>query len=180
MQFSSGRRAVDVVPAVYSATHGADKVYRIANGDSWLQTSPSAHRVYFDGVDGKCGGSMKPLARLLKAWKYFNNVPALSFHLDMLTASYSGKGGTINYAYGMKVMLSNLLSRNLAGLQDPAGVAGLILFCTSETNKQTSLGKLRYAVDHANRAYDAEQQGDNEEAFRQWDIVFAYRFPSYG
>ncbi|MBI4339812.1 MAG: nucleotidyltransferase [Chloroflexi bacterium] len=180
LQFSQGKRAVDLVPAVYSSTHNGYKTYRIANSGSWLYTSPRAHNAYFSNIDHKCSDTMRALARLLKAWKYYNAAPILSFHMDMLTAYCARNGGSISYAHGTKVMLSNLLSRNLAALQDPVGVAGLIPACSSETNKQTALGKLRSAVDHADRARAAEQRGDIKEAFSQWDMVFAYRFPAYG
>ena len=56
----------------------------------WLDTAPLEHLAYVTEVNSRqnIAGGAKKLARLIKAWKYYNDVPISSFYLEMRAAQY--------------------------------------------------------------------------------------------
>ena len=56
----------------------------------WIDTAPAAHLGYVNAInkEANVASGAKKLARLIKAWKYYNNVPVSSFYLEMRAAKY--------------------------------------------------------------------------------------------
>lgn len=182
--FGQGKGAVDVVPAFWtgtvSALSGYPK-YRIPDGQgSWIQTSPQYHGKYIKGANEKAGGKLAPTARLLKTWKYARDpaIPCLGFHVELLLASEGTCNGVRSYPRMLLDGFCLLRDRNGRGMNDPKGVSPRIEVVRSEVERKRLVDAATYAADHAARATKAEAEGDNEEAFRQWDLVFNYEFPS--
>lgn len=182
LRFGQGNRSADVVPAVVSTVRGSIPIYRIVAStvaQTWLHTNPEVHAEHFRAADEYSGGTLKPLTRILKAWKYFRSVPISSFYLEMLATTLVPREG-FTCAQGVREVLQILSTRDLRSLRDPAGISGLLHPCTSEKKRDTAQAKVDYALDHAQRAVRAERNGNHEEAIRQWRIVFTKRFPRYG
>lgn len=75
----------EVVPAFYEA----DDIYEIGGRkDEWVLSSPKAHNSYVNKENDRLGKKVKPLVRLVKAWKYYADVPVSSFYLEMRTAEH--------------------------------------------------------------------------------------------
>lgn len=67
---------------------GKKATYDIATyGDEWMRSSPQAHNAYVRQQDERLDYKLKPLIRLVKAWKFYNSVPIKSFYLELRVLS---------------------------------------------------------------------------------------------
>lgn len=170
----------EIVVADYLRDVKGFKVYDIADGnDGWMEVSPDAHNYYVAEVDKKHGGKVKPLIRLIKAWKYYRDVPIKSFYLEMRVAKYANGESSIVYDIDVKNILAMLRDNELAAMQDPMGVAGYIYPCKTETFKQDALSKLKTAATRAEKAREAAAIEDIKTAFDWWRQLYNDQFPTY-
>ena len=70
--------------------------------------------------------SLKHLIQLVKAWKYYQDVPLLSFYLELRVTKYAEVKTSIVYDIDLARILKYLLDVQLARMRDPMGVSGLI------------------------------------------------------
>ncbi len=176
-----GSESTEVVPAKYiKANEDGHYIYEIADGSGgWMETSPDAYNAYVAKIDDKLGGKVKPLIRFLKAWKYYRNVPILSFYLELRVAKYAEGETSIVYSMDVKRILKLLSDNKLAAMQDPAGISGYIYPCSTDAKKTDALSKLSTALDRAQEAREEEEAGKIKEAFEWWSKLYYYEFPSY-
>lgn len=171
----------DVVPAGYiGKTKGSHSTYAIADGTGgWTQASPEAHNSYVARIDDRLDKKIKPLVRFLKAWKYYCYAPISSFYIELRAAKYASTEDSIIYTIDIMRILRLLWDKQLAAIQDPMGISGYIYPCATDVLKQRALKKLRLAMLRAQRAWEAEQEGNIREAFRLWKMVYNGKFASY-
>ncbi|MDN4063749.1 SMODS domain-containing nucleotidyltransferase [Ralstonia solanacearum] len=170
----------EVVVADYVKEQNGYKVYEIANGnDGWMQICPDAHNAYVEHVDGKHGGKVRQLIRLIKAWKFYQNVPIKSFYLEMKVAKYASNEQAIIHHLDVKYFLDRLNNEGLSAMQDPMGIAGYIYPCNSDVQKIDALSKLNTAATRANKAEAARALGNIKEAFDWWRLLYNDKFPTY-
>src|SRR5262249_33731219 len=90
--FGGGDETWEVTPGFLTSRGGQGVyVYDIPGAATgWLDTAPLEHLSYVNEVNSqaKITGGAKKLARLIKAWKYYNRVPISSFYLEMRAAQY--------------------------------------------------------------------------------------------
>lgn len=170
----------EVTPADYVGTEGDFKVYDIPDcEDGWTKASPDAHNHYVRECDRQHSGRAKALIRLLKAWKYFQNVPVFSFYLELRVAKYAAKENSILYPIDLKRVFALLADVELARVLDPMGVSGYIQPCATSTQLDTAKSKVATALTRATKAYEAKSDGDIKSAFLWWDKLFGGKFPPY-
>ncbi len=176
-----GSESTEIIPAKYIEKDKAGNlVYGIANGSgTWMRSSLDAHNGYVASIDKRLGGKVKPLVRFLKAWKYYQNVPILSFYLELRVAKYASGEGAIVYSTNLRNILKELWDNQLAAMQDPMGVSGYIYPCATDAKKQEALSKLNTALGRAQKARDAEMAKKDSDAFYWWDLLFADKFLAY-
>jgi len=126
--------SIEIVPADFiQSDKSGNLIYEIADGaGGWLRSSPDAHNDYVDEVDRKLGGKVKPLVRLLKAWKYYHGAPIRSFYLEIYVAHYASQKKAIAYARDVRNILRLLRDSQLAALKDPKGISQYISSCSSK------------------------------------------------
>ncbi|MBI3130470.1 MAG: nucleotidyltransferase [Acidobacteria bacterium] len=170
----------EVVPADDVGTKDGYKVYDISDcAGGWMRSSPDAHNAYVRGVDQKFGGRAKALIRFLKAWKYYRNVPISSFYLELRVAKYAADESSIQYDIDVRIILAQLLSADLAAMQDPMGICGLIPACKSQADREDALSKLTTASTRADKARECTKEGKISEAFDWWRLLYDNAFPTY-
>jgi hypothetical protein len=175
-----GSEKYEVVPAYLQSGEGTRRVYEIPGRRSgWIKAAPDAHVAYVRAIDKKHSGGAKALARLIKAWKYYRDVPVSSFYLEMRATSYANGEKYIEYSYDVAAVLRQLQSVALAAMNDPEGLVGRITACSSDSDLSEALSKLDRAVTRATKARQAEKDGNIREAFEWWDKVFNGEFPGY-
>ena len=157
------------------------RIYDIANSSGgWKKSSPDAHNAYVTSINVKFDKKIKPLVRFIKAWKYLRNVPISSFYLELRVAKYASGEKSIIYSIDVLRILKKLLDLKLAAIQDPMGISGYIIACSTESKREDALSKLETALIRAVKAMEAEKEGNISDAFYWWNLVFNDKFPAYG
>jgi hypothetical protein len=170
----------EIVVVDYIREKNGYKIYEMADGnDGWMEICPDAHNLYVDAVDKKLNGRVKPLIRFIKAWKYYQKVPISSFYLEMRVAKYASSESAIVYDIDIKRILAMLRDNELAGMQDPTGMAGYIYPCKTDAFKRDALSKLKTAATRAEKALDATLNSDIKLAFDWWRLLYDDNFPTY-
>lgn len=170
----------EVVPAKYTETENGLSVYQIADGTGgWMQSSPDNHNIFVAAVDEKLANKVKPLVRFLKAWKYYRDVPILSFYLELCVAKYASGESTIFYYWDIYHILRNLWNAQLSAIQDPTGISGYIFPCASDAQEEDALSKLCTALVRAEKAFEAHDKQKVEDEFYWWRLLYDNNFPAY-
>ena len=172
--------STEVAPCDHVATTLGFKVYKIADGNGeWMRSSPDAHNAYVMSIDMKHNGKVKKLIRLIKAWKYYQNVPISSFYLELRIAKFCNDETSILYHYDIKTLLSKLHFNDLAKMQDPLGISGYIYPCESQAKYDDAMSKLKTAVRRSERALEAVKSGNIKDAFYWYNLLYNGNFVSY-
>ncbi len=177
-----GGRVIRVVPArLAGRTRTGYRLYAVADGlDGWMTSSPDAHSAYVETVDVDLEGRLRPLIRLIKAWKRFRDVPVSSFYLELQCVAHAAGERMIVYTVDVRSVLERLWQDQFADVRDPKGISDLVPARLTYAGKKTAIARLRTALYHVSRAQEAEEVGDVEEAFVYWNRVFRGHFPAYG
>ena len=178
--FSDGRQ-VDVVPAVFDYMYREKwPVYLIPDGaGGWMPTCPSLYDAYISGANKEAGGKLVAVAQLMKFWRECREprIPLSSFHIEMVLASEAVCKGIKSYSDCMLEILRSLAKRDCRAMQDPYVIAGNIPAVKTPSQRERASASVSNSRDHAASAVQANTWGDIDEARRQWDIVFNYKFP---
>ncbi len=183
VQFGSGYEAWEVIPGFITGRGGASQiVYDIPGpsaGAAWIDSSPKSHLSYVNDCNKKPSkGNAKSLARLVKAWKYYRDVPISSFYLEMRCAQHVASVDPYIHVWDLCLLLEKLKSHQLAAMNDPRGASGRIHACSSDSKREDALSKLSTAASRARSALDAYKADDPSTAFYYLDLLFGGKFPS--
>lgn len=173
---------LELTPCTFNGTVttpvGSHASYDIPNyEDGWMKSSPKAHNAYVKRENDRLGGKLKPLIRLIKAWKYYNNVPISSFYLELRTTKYAEGETSIIYDIDVKRFIKWLFDNDLPSTQDPMGISGYVRACSSDSKRTDALSKLSTAHSRAEKAY-AKRETDLDDCFYWWNLFFNNEFPS--
>jgi hypothetical protein len=170
----------DVVPADNVGLYKNNILYDIPDfSGRWMNACPDLHKEYVKNIDDSLAKKARPLVRLIKAWKYYKNVNISSFYIEMRVAKYAEKEKYIQYNEDVKRILCQLRDCKLASMQDPVGGSGLIDACRSEPVLEDALSKLETAATRAEKAMNAETNGNAMDAFYWWRLLYDEEFPPY-
>jgi len=172
---------LELTPCTFNGTVttpvGSHASYDIPDNDGgWMKSSPKAHNAYVKKEDDRLGGKLKPLIRLVKAWKYYNSVPINSFYLELRITKYAEGESSIIYDIDLKRFFKWLYDNDLPRIQDPMGISGYIVACNSDAKRTESLSKLATAHSRAEKAY-AKRETDLDDCFYWWNLFFNGEFP---
>ena len=129
LDFGSGAwDTAEVIPAYFvKKTAKGKNVYNIPNGSGgWMRSSPSTHNAYVTFHNNRLNKKLKPLIRFIKAWKYYSDVPISSFYLELRVTKLMEEEESIIYEIDLNSIFEKLKNNNLAAIQDPEGISGLI------------------------------------------------------
>lgn len=140
VEFGSGFEAWEVIPAYFAfqgpGTHIVHDIAGALGGPEWIRSAPKAHLAYVNASNQHpTHGSAKALARLLKAWKYYNAGPVSSFYLELWTAENMARQQSFVPILDLHYMRNSLQSHALAPMQDPSGLTGTINACTFDSSQ---------------------------------------------
>lgn len=169
----------DVVPAWESGMRTVEgyPVYFIADLKSgWMAASPPAHNSFVRNADEILAGQVKPLVRLIKAWKYYRNVNISSFYLELAIAQYSLEEPFIQYARDILGVFRRLNDSTLSPIRDPMGVSGYIVACATPPQTANARAAVSTALACAEKAVSAEDAGREKMAFSYWSRLYGSRF----
>lgn len=157
---------------------GKKSSYDIANfADGWMKSSPQAHNAYVKRENDRLGGKLKPLIQLVKAWKFYNNVPITSFYIELRVTKYAEGETSIIYDMDLKRVIKHLYDIDLASIIDPMGISGYVQACTTDAKKTDALSKLSTGFSRAEKAYE-QRDKDLDKCFYWWNLFYNSEFPS--
>ncbi|RZK44379.1 MAG: nucleotidyltransferase [Hymenobacter sp.] len=174
---------MEVTPAYYVGMAEYDDKkfpnYGIPNcASQWMFSSPAAHNYYVQKVDNALSNKAKLLIRLIKAWKYYCDVPIISFFLEIYVARYCSRESYIDYAEDVARIFEQLEKDNLPGMYDPVGISGHIKPCKTDSQHTEALSKVKTAASRARRAVTQARDGKLDDAFKTYDLLFNQNFPA--
>ncbi len=180
VEFALGAETWEVIPGFLKSSDPS-VLYDIPGPASgWIESAPTEHLDYVNECNQKNGiqGAAKKLARLIKAWKYYSNVPVSSFYLEMRAAQHMATQPAFIAVWDMCLLLEDLHSNSLAAMNDPKGRTGRFHPCSSDYRKMDALSKLSTAATRARKALDAYQNDKLDDAFHYLDLLFGGHFPA--
>ncbi len=82
----------EIIPVDYIKTTNLMNIYDMPDGQGgWMRSSPKTHNKYVTDINSKLSYKVKPLVRFIKAWKFYCNVPIVSFYLEMRVAKFASQ-----------------------------------------------------------------------------------------
>lgn len=183
IEFGGGYETWEVIPGFLTNRGGKDQlVYDIPGpntGSAWIDAAPKEHLAYVNKCNEKPHkGDSKDLARLIKAWKYYCNVPVSSFYLEMRCAQHVKTQSSYLHVWEVCSVLEKLDNHQLAAMNDPMGASGRIYACSTESTRVDALSKLKTAAMRARKALEAYRAEDTNTAFYYLDMLYGGQFPA--
>tara|TARA_R110002073_G_scaffold186392_1_gene344966 strand:+ start:2074 stop:2931 length:858 start_codon:yes stop_codon:yes gene_type:complete len=168
----------DIVPAWYrDEVRGFNVFWIPGRGDEWILSAPAAHVAYVNRQNDRLSKKVKPLVRLLKAWKYHVNASVSSFYMEMRTAEYVAGETSIIFAIDLRSTFRKMIAEEVRGMNDPEGIVGRIPACSSDEKRRQTLASMQTALANLERAEAAEKQGDKSSYWGAMFGVFGKDFP---
>jgi hypothetical protein len=173
---------LEITPCFYNGLIitpvGRKKSYAIPDGNrGWMLSSPRAHKAYVAYHNERLQRRLKPLITLIKAWKFYQNVPVSSFYLELRITKLLEEKKRINYELDLYGTMKKLRDIDLADIQDPMGVSGNVSASKTEKKKKSAISKLKIACSRAEKAYlSGSKNLDN--CFYWWKMFYHGKFPS--
>lgn len=167
----------EVVPAFFRSSNGHTTYHIGGRSDEWVVSSPTVHNRYVNTENDRLNKRVKPLIRLVKAWKYHVEAPVSSFYLEMRTAKYCSTEKSILYELDIRRIFRTIVFAGVADMNDPAGVAGRIPAVASEDKRRKVKRLMESALDNLEEAATHRQ---NNSAIDYWlcmTRVFGSDFP---
>ncbi len=181
VRFGGGYETWEVIPAFVNGTHDSLIVYNIPGpsaGSDWITSAPKVHLGYVNDCNKKPHqGDAKKLTRLIKAWKYYNNVPISSFYLEMRAAQHVSTVDTYIHVWDICLLLEKMKNHELAPMNDPTGASSRFYPCSSDAGRTDALSKLNTATTRARKALEAYRTEDIDTAFYYLNLLFGGNFP---
>jgi hypothetical protein len=168
----------EIVPAYYQRSVGDTLVFWIpGRGDEWVLSAPDAHLDYVNHHNDRLGKQVKPLVRLVKAWKYFAEAPVSSFYLEMRTAEYAAGESSIWFDIDLPAVFRRIIASGARDMNDPEGLVGRIPSCSSDEKRTRTLSLMRDVVNSLDLADDAKRRGNPQQYWSNMYDVFGPNFP---
>ncbi len=175
IDFRDSEEVNEIIPVFEISRVGSSRVFIMPShglqlgGAGWMNSAPEAHKNYVEVLDERWNGRLKPLIRLLKAWKYYNRINAVrSFYLEMFASSFVDRLphslGGIDYAVYLRAIFNELRAHQFPEINDPIQVAASFKATTYE-GQRTAVGhaSCRSLTPLANRAAVASASGREQQ-----------------
>lgn len=168
----------EIVPAYFKQQVGEEHVLYIPGpGNEWIESAPVAHLAYVSNQHNRLGYRVKPLVRLLKAWKYHVGLPVSSFYLEMRTAKHASGEQSILYPIDLRWVISELESQGFRSMNDPCGLVPRIPATSSEDNRRAAVRMAKDALQSLGTAAEAEESRDPLAYWSAMSDLFGSSFP---
>ncbi|MDR2722249.1 MAG: hypothetical protein LBB54_00770, partial [Cellulomonadaceae bacterium] len=170
--FDGGSEPVEVVPA-YSDGGSGFWIPDPADGGDWIHSFPVEYNDYLSRTYELHGGEAKKLARLVKLWKYRQQVPVSSSYLEARAAVYSTSQPMLGLVEDLAHFLFELGKDRLANIDHPTGQPSTFTACSTPARYDDATSKLAEAVTVTAEASHQARAGHDKEAVRLLKQLFA-------
>lgn len=167
----------DVVPAFRRQGGG----YLIPNGaGGWQATNPPYHQHFMKNADDAHNDKLKPLVKLMKAWKIANKLSVSSLHMELLTEQLWRNGTMGDRPSAVASTLGRLPTWLQYSFTDPWTSGGFIDAQLGATDRATAIKTAELDAKSSATAETARNDGRTQDAFGAWDSVYRKMFPANG
>jgi len=177
IEFTQTGISYDVVPAFIDRDD--PDIYRIPDleASAWIATNPMTHKTISTEANEAANKKLKPLLKAVKHANNFNDRPARSFHLEVLSWGIltSDPGAYID---GLVVLLRGLADQIMDPCPDPAGLGPDIR--PSQEKLLRSQKWLNEAAKLADEAQELAAKGRTGEAHKKLRELFGAQWPEKG
>ena len=104
----SVQQNVDIVPAFLESEAGGKVLMMPGFDGDWIRSTPQGHAEVIGRADVRSGERLRPLIRFLKAWKYGNQIPVISFFLECVAYWYSQELQITSYGKAMEDIITTV------------------------------------------------------------------------
>lgn len=168
----------EIVPAYFLREVGVEQLLSIPGpGNEWIESAPIAHLRFVTEQNVRLDSKLKPLVRLLKAWKYHVGAPVSSFYLEMRAAQYAEGESSIVYDIDLRRVMDSLEDIKLRSMNDPTGLVSRIPATSSEVNRVEAMRLVRRAQDALTDAMVAKTKSDALNYYYAMSQLFGSNFP---
>lgn len=180
VDFASGAERWEVIPGYTTGKDGIFEIPSPESGGGWIETAPDAHFEFVNTANDRGGvaGGAKSLARLLKAWKYYNAVPISSFYLELSAARYMNTQSSFVPIFDLAFVFDRLYDSGLASFADPSNTGGRIEATSSTTNLTKAKEMVLTATARSTLAMEAHVANRTDDAFTYLRMLYDNKFPS--
>jgi Second Messenger Oligonucleotide or Dinucleotide Synthetase domain len=182
VEFNDGAETWEIIPGYRKSGSSSPVLYEIPGVGSvnWMESAPIEHLSYVNDVNKEpsISGGAKKLARLAKAWKYYNSVPMSSFYLEMRSAQYLSGDNLFSPAQDICRFMEWLVKIGIGPMNDPKGVTSRFYACSSTAKGNEAKSKVATAASRARKAYDAKKADKPSDAFDYYNLLFGGKFPA--
>lgn len=169
---------IEVAPAWHKGEVRGHNVFWIAGrGDEWVLSAPRAHLAFVNRQNDRLGKKVKPLVRLLKAWKSHARAPVSSFYLEMRAAEHASGESSILYNIDLRSIFRKMIGAEFRDMNDPEQIVGRIPACASEEKRRQTQRLASKALRDLERADEAEKRRDQSAYWSAMMDVFGTTFP---
>ena len=177
----SGGFKIDVIPAYAT---GSD-TYMIPNqhGQTWISCNPKKHIKYLTDWNQSLSGKLKPLIKMVKCWCKAHEIPAKSFHIELLVVE-AFKSLTpeaieeVCSSYSRAI--THIFQQGCILIDDPFydEVNERVDVYIDKGNLRTIIWrKLQVAAEYSTRAWHLQKLGRESAANSAWRGLFKHYFP---
>lgn len=168
----------EIAPAWPKDTKRGYRIYWIAGrGDEWVLSAPAAHLAYVNKQNDRLAKRVKPLVRLLKAWKHNVGAPVSSFYIEMRAAHYASGESSIIYDFDLRACFRRMIDADVCDMNDPKGLVGRIPACSSDQKRRRSKRLMQAALANLEGAHAAKERGARIRYGRAMYDVFGSGYP---
>lgn len=174
LDFVSADLKIELVPAFRT---NLTEVFRIADrhSEQWILSAPKAHSDLSTLANMRSGGFLKPVIKMLKAWKRKHDIPLKSFHLEVMCyGSMPSPPPSLSVALGMT--LRHLWAAIQRPCADPTGVGTDIDIDLSSEDRVAARMALEYAF-YAAREALRQEFTCAVESHNRWKDIFGELYP---
>jgi len=164
---------IEVVPS-FTGQNGNYIIPNTSSGGSWKFTNPNAEMDQISQSNKKTNGNTVKLIKLIKAWKYYCNVPIKSLVIELRAINFLNKWiyydkSSIYYDWMVRDFLKELLEFKNHECQIP-GINEKIVYGDEWESKAKT------ALINAERACKLESEEKEDSATFEWKKIFGDRF----
>ena len=169
---------LEIAPAWYKSKTGGFEVYWIGGrADEWVESAPAAHLAYVNRQNDRLGRKVKPLVRLLKAWKHHVGAPVSSFYLEMRAAQHAAGESIIVYELDLPSVMRTIVAADARDMNDPEHIVSRIPACSSDDKRRQTVRLLNSAIASLAAANAARERGDRSAYWQAMYAVFGSDYP---
>ena len=117
---------------------------------------------------------------MVKAWNKNHGSPLTSFHLECLILQILTNVTISTFSSGVRYVFDKARKAVQSPVADPAGYNQHVgKYLNTQAKRDDAVNKLETAYTRAIKAEQSEAQGNLEEAYSYWRLIFGDYFPAY-